>query len=221
MKQIRWAMVGSGFMAELIIHDFALAENTRLVAMVTRDPAATRSKLTEWGVEAQTIGSLEAAAASPDIDLVYIATPHSEHYWMAKLALQAGKHVLVEKPFAMNQAQAIELRDLAAARGLFLMEAMWSKFNPLLNKLKQIVDAGAIGQLKMIEANFGFNLPWWDRLFGTYRAQPRAGHKDMTIGIHGFTNHREVTFLGGLLTLPFKGRVTDYVINRRSFDSDE
>lgn len=160
MKQVRWAMVGSGLMAELIIHDFALARNTSLVAMVTRNPAATSAKLAEWGVEAQTIESLEVAAASPDIDLIYIATPHSEHYWMAKLALDAGKHVLIEKAFAMNQAQAIELRDLAAARGLFLMEAMWSKFNPLLNRLKQIIGAGAIGQLKLVEANFGFKVPF-------------------------------------------------------------
>ncbi len=67
-------------------------------------------------------------------------------------------------------------------------------------------------------SNFGFNLPWWDRLFGTYRAQPRAGHIGMTIGIHGFTDPRQVSWLPGLLTLPFRGLIGGYVINRRSWD---
>ena len=69
-------------------------------------------------------------------------------------------------------------------------------------------------------SNFGFNLPWWDRLFGTYRNQPRAGHEGMRIGIHGYTDPREVDRLDGMLLLPFKGEITDYAINRRNY-SDE
>jgi len=68
-------------------------------------------------------------------------------------------------------------------------------------------------------SNFGFNLTWWDRLFGTYREQPRAGQLGMTIGIHGHTDPKEVARLAGMLTLPFKGKVTDYVINRRNWSS--
>ena len=67
-------------------------------------------------------------------------------------------------------------------------------------------------------SNFGFNLPWWDRLFGTYRAQPRAGHKDMTIGIHGFNQPKQVTWLSGILTLPFIGKISEYAINSRYTD---
>jgi sterol desaturase/sphingolipid hydroxylase (fatty acid hydroxylase superfamily) len=66
-------------------------------------------------------------------------------------------------------------------------------------------------------SNFGFNLPWWDRLFGTYRDQPRAGHVGMSIGIHGYDNPGEVDRLDGMLLLPFKGEITDYAINRRNF----
>lgn len=66
-------------------------------------------------------------------------------------------------------------------------------------------------------SNFGFNLPWWDRLFGTYRGQPRGGHEGMTIGIRGWSKTRDVSWLPGLLTLPFKGRITGYVINRRDW----
>ena len=68
-------------------------------------------------------------------------------------------------------------------------------------------------------SNFGFNLPWWDRLFGTYRDQPRAGHEAMAIGIRGYTDPNEVDRLDGMLRLPFKGEITDYAINRRRFDA--
>ncbi len=69
-------------------------------------------------------------------------------------------------------------------------------------------------------SNFGFNLPWWDRLFGTYRTQPRAGHEDMTIGIHKYRKPKQVTWLPGMLVLPFIGRVTGYAINRREWHDD-
>ena len=70
-------------------------------------------------------------------------------------------------------------------------------------------------------SNFGFSLPWWDRLFGTYRDQPRNGHKYMTIGIHDFNRPRQVTWLHSMLILPFIGKISEYVINRRQFDNDE
>lgn len=70
-------------------------------------------------------------------------------------------------------------------------------------------------------SNFGFNLPWWDRLFGTYRDQPRAGHEGMTIGIHHFRDPKQVDQLPGMLTLPFIGKITDYAINRRSWGTSE
>ena len=69
-------------------------------------------------------------------------------------------------------------------------------------------------------SNFGFNLPWWDRLFGTYRAQPRAGHAAMTIGIHGHTDPHEVARLDGMLMLPFRGEVDGYAINRRDWHGE-
>ncbi len=70
-------------------------------------------------------------------------------------------------------------------------------------------------------SNFGFSLPWWDRLFGTYRDQPRAGHHDMTIGIHHFHDAKQVSWLPGIMTLPFKGKISEYAINRRQWRGDE
>ena len=70
-------------------------------------------------------------------------------------------------------------------------------------------------------SNFGFNLPWWDRLFGTYRDQPRGGHEEMTIGIHNYHDPRQISWLSGILLLPFKGKITGYAINRREWSNDE
>jgi predicted dehydrogenase len=156
-QKVRWAMVGTGLMADLIIRDFALCDNTELAAIVTRNVEAAKPKLAAWGVDVPLVGSLEEALHDPSIDLIYVASPHSEHYWMTKAALEAGKHVLCEKAFMMNQSEAVELTKLAKEKGLFLMEAMWTKFNPLMNELKRRIDAGAIGKLKVVEANFGFH----------------------------------------------------------------
>jgi predicted dehydrogenase len=155
MANVRWAMVGTGLMADLILRDFPLSQNTELVALVSRDSAKADQKLTEVGITAQSL-SFEEALAHPEIDLIYIASPHSEHFWMAKAALEAGKHILVEKSFMNSSAEAEEIYALAKAKSLFSMEAMWTKFMPLHNELIEIVKSGRIGQLRLIEANFGF-----------------------------------------------------------------
>jgi predicted dehydrogenase len=155
MANVRWAMVGTGLMADLILRDFPLSENTELAALVSRDTSRAQAKLAEVGIAAQAV-TFEQAIADSDIDLIYIASPHSEHFWMAKAALEAGKHILVEKSFMNNAAEAEEIYSLAKAKGLFSMEAMWTKFMPLHNELFDIVKSGRIGQLRLIEANFGF-----------------------------------------------------------------
>jgi predicted dehydrogenase len=161
MTKIRWAMVGTGLMADLIVRDFALCDNTELVAIVTRDSERAKPKFATWGIEPVTLlESLDAALADPNIDLIYVAAPHSEHFWMTKAALEAGKHVLCEKAFTMDADEAEELVRIARDRGLFLMEAMWTKFNPLMNDLKRRIEAGEIGDLKLIETHFGFHRPY-------------------------------------------------------------
>ncbi len=152
---VTWAMVGTGLMADLILKDFALVENTELKALVSRDPDRADAKLKELGVEASSI-TFEQALEDSGIDLIYIASPHSEHHWMAKAALEAGKHILVEKAFMENAGQAEEIYALAKSKGLFSMEAMWTKFLPLHQRLEEMVKSGRIGKLRLIEANFGF-----------------------------------------------------------------
>jgi predicted dehydrogenase len=155
MAKVRWAMVGTGLMADLILRDFPLSENTELVALVSRDSSKADQKLAEVGISALSL-SFEQAISHPEIDLIYIASPHSEHFWMAKAALEAGKHILVEKSFMNSALEAEEVYALARQKNLFSMEAMWTKFMPLHNELNEIVKSGRIGQLRLIEANFGF-----------------------------------------------------------------
>lgn len=166
MTKLNWAMVGTGLMAELILNDFALADGTNLYALVSRDPAKAKARLEEFNISAKSL-TFEQALADDAIDVIYVATPHSEHFAQAKAALEAGKHVLVEKAFTMDAAQAVALDELAKAKNLFLMEAMWTKFLPLHNALKTMIESGEIGTLVSIEANFGMNVPFDDdhRLF--------------------------------------------------------
>jgi predicted dehydrogenase len=93
MTKLNWAMVGTGLMAELILNDFALAADTNLYALVSRDPDKAKARLAEFEIEAKAL-TFEQALDDPEIDVIYIASPHSEHFWQAKAALEAGKQVL-------------------------------------------------------------------------------------------------------------------------------
>ncbi|MFM1950777.1 MAG: hypothetical protein RL418_464, partial [Actinomycetota bacterium] len=105
MSKVGWAMVGSGLMADLIVPDFKYVDNTELIAMVSRNPEPAKAKLESLGYSIPVL-SFDQALADPNIDLIYVASPHSEHYRMTAAALEAGKHVLCEKAFMMNAAEA-------------------------------------------------------------------------------------------------------------------
>lgn len=159
MTKLNWAMVGTGLMAELILDDFALAADTNLYALVSREPAKAQARLDEFKITAKAL-TFEEALADDAVDVIYVASPHSEHFAHAKAALEAGKHTLVEKAFSMSAAEAIELDAIAKSKGLFLMEAMWTKFLPLHIALKAMIESGELGKLVTIEAHFGMNLPF-------------------------------------------------------------
>lgn len=159
MKTLRWTMVGTGFMSTLIMKDFALSANTEFVALVSRDIEKAKDRLIADGVTAKAL-TFEQAIIDPEIDVIYIATPHVNHFPLAKAALEAGKHVLVEKAFTMDAAEARELDRISKANNRFLMEAMWTKFQPMLIEVKRLVEAGRIGNLKVVESSFGMNLPF-------------------------------------------------------------
>jgi predicted dehydrogenase len=159
MTTTRWAMVGTGLMLELIGRDFALVDNVTMQVLVSRTDERAREAQAKFGFP-EASGDFEAVIQRDDIDVIYIATPHSEHFREAMAALEAGKHVLVEKPMTTNAADTRALCELAASRGLFAMEAMWTAFNPAIIELRQRVAAGQIGDVNLVQANFCMSFPY-------------------------------------------------------------
>lgn len=128
-------------------------------------------------------GSYEALFEDETVDLVYIGSPHSHHYEQAKAALEHGKHVLCEKPMTVNAAQAQELFALAKARGLFLMEATWTRFMPFVPALRDVLSSGVIGEVQTLTCSFG--VPVFDR---ERMAKPElAGGALLDLGIYPLT----------------------------------
>ena len=153
MQQTRWAMVGTGLMLELIGHDLARTENVDAAVIVSRTQERANAAAREYGF-AEGSADFETVLHRDDIDVVYIATPHALHFEQAMAALDAGKHVLVEKSMTPSAALTRELCAHAAALGLFAMEAMWTAFNPAVLEMRRRIANGEIGDVTLFEANF-------------------------------------------------------------------
>jgi predicted dehydrogenase len=154
---IRWGILGTGFIAGLQTKD--LNENGFTVQAVgSRSLDSSKAFAEQYGV-ATAHGSYEDLVADPLIDVVYIATPHPFHHENALLALNAGKHVLVEKSFTMNAAEAQDIVDLAASKGLVALEAMWTRFLPHMIRIRDIIAAGTIGEVRKVVASHNQSLP--------------------------------------------------------------
>ena len=133
-RQTRWGIAGTGWISRTTIKDLRLVENIEVVAVSSRQQETADAFASEEGIE-RAYGDYARMLEDPDIDVIYIGTPHGSHHPMAVAALEAGKHVLGEKPLGVDAGQARELAELASQRGLFLMEAMWMKFNPMIQAL--------------------------------------------------------------------------------------
>ena len=161
---IRWGVVATGSIAARVVQDLAALDDAVLQSVSSRSEASAKSFATRFGfVSAYSDGAdrtgYERLVADPAVDVVYIATPHVQHHAVALAALTAGKHVLCEKPIAMNATQARQLAELAADRGLFLMEAVWTRFLPSFRRAMDILHSGEIGQPQWLQADLGFRAP--------------------------------------------------------------
>ena len=155
--EIRWGILATGWIAELFVKDLILAGHAVTAVGSRAQASADRFALT-FGI-ATAHGSYEALVADPNVDIIYIATPHPQHVSAAKLALNAGKHILVEKPFTLNAAEAAEIVALGQAKGLVVLEAMWTRFLPHMRRIHEILAAGTIGQVRSITADHRQKLP--------------------------------------------------------------
>ncbi|BCW17540.1 oxidoreductase [Arthrobacter sp. NtRootA9] len=155
--RLRWGILGTGFIAGLQAKD--LLENGFTVqAIGSRTPESSRAFADAHGI-ATAHGSYEDLVADPDVDVIYIATPHPFHHANALLALNAGKHVLVEKAFTINAREAQEVVDLAAEKGLVALEAMWTRFLPHMARIRDIIGTGTIGEVRKVLASHNQDLP--------------------------------------------------------------
>ncbi|MGW3804153.1 Gfo/Idh/MocA family protein [Streptomyces sp. ADI97-07] len=170
---VRWGVLATGGIAATFTADLLAMKDSGadVVAVGSRSEASAKVFADRFGIE-RAYGSWAELVADDDIDVVYVATPHSAHREAAGLALEAGKHVLCEKAFTLNAREARELVALAREHGVFLMEAMWTYCNPLIRRMTELVRDGAIGEIRTVQADFGF--------LGTFGAEHRL--RDPALG---------------------------------------
>jgi predicted dehydrogenase len=170
-RTIGWGVVATGAIARNIAGDLRVLEHTRLAAVSSRRLDRAEAFAAEFGVE-RAYDDIRALVDDPAVDVVYVATPHAQHAPVVEFALNAGKAVLCEKAFTTSLADTARLAELARERGVFCMEAMWTRFNPLIVQLRQLVADGAIGDVRAVTADLGFVAAadrthrLWDPLLG-------------------------------------------------------
>lgn len=151
MTGLRWGILATGGIAHLFTSDLRTA-GLDVRAVGSRRPEAAAQFAQTFDID-RAHGSYEALVADPDIDIIYIATPHSHHLETAALALEHGKHVLIEKPVTLDADQARAIGDLAADNRLLAMEAMWTRYLPHMIRIREIIAAGTLGQIRALHAD--------------------------------------------------------------------
>jgi predicted dehydrogenase len=153
-RTINWGIIGPGGIARQFAADLARTDGNALVAVGSRSRERSTAFARDFGVPSAH-GSYEDLVADPDVDVVYVASPHAQHAEHALLAIRAGKHVLVEKPFAMSASEAESVMRDASAAGVLAMEGMWTRCNPLVIELGRRIADGAIGTPQLFSATSG------------------------------------------------------------------
>jgi len=182
-RPLRWGIAATGKIAASMCQALQGLPDADIVAVGSRTQDASDAFARRFSIP-HAHGSYVALWADDDVDIVYIASPHSHHHAMTIAALDAGRHVLCEKAFDVNAAQAREMVDAAARNDRFLMEAMWTWFIPAVVDIRQRVLDGEIGELKVVEANFGIAVGDPD---GRHRRLDLAGGAMLDVGIYPIT----------------------------------
>lgn len=146
--------MGTGWIADKFVTAAQRHSSQQMVAIGSRSSGGSEAFAQRFGIE-RAHGSYEALVSDPEIDIVYVATPHNAHLPGAQLALEADKHILIEKPLALNAAEGRRIAGLAERRGLFCMEAYWAAFLPKFDVLRQVLDSGLLGEITAVVADFG------------------------------------------------------------------
>ena len=151
INQLRWGFIGNGWIAKVLAEDFKIA-GLKIQAIGARNQAKADEFADTYGIPNRH-DSYEKLVNDPEVDIVYVATPHPFHVRDAVLALNSGKHVLCEKPFTINEKEAVQIKEAANRNNRFVMEAMWARFLPGQNELQKIIKSGAIGKVRIVIAD--------------------------------------------------------------------
>lgn len=173
MSKMRWGLIGASRIAQTFVRDMQYVDDSDVVAVAARKLDDALQFADKFNIN-KPYGSYQQLLDDPDIDVVYISTPHSYHFAHCEAAIMAGKSVLCEKPFTVSEQQAVTLAKLAKQKNVFLMEAMWTYFLPAIQKAKTWVESGRIGSILQIHADFGYPIP--------YHPKQREYDKDLAGG---------------------------------------
>lgn len=160
---MKFSILAPGRIAQKMARALSGLEEVEKYAVASRSLEKAKAFAQEWGFE-RAYGSYEEMLNDPQVELVYVAAPHSHHYQYAKMCLEHGKHVLVEKAFTVNAAQAEELIKLSEEKGLLLTEAIWTRYMPSRRMIDDLIEGGAIGKVTSLTANLGYVLTHKERL---------------------------------------------------------
>lgn len=155
-KVYKWGIIGAGHIAGSFAKGLKILPNARCYAIASRNGDKAKRFAAEYGFE-KDYDSYQAMLNDPQVDIVYVATPNNLHYTHTMMALDAGKHVLCEKPFALTCSQAMTVMRVAREKNLFLMEALWSRFLPSMTTAAQLLSQGVIGKPQLLQAEFGIH----------------------------------------------------------------
>ncbi|WP_442781153.1 Gfo/Idh/MocA family protein [Arthrobacter sp. MMS18-M83] len=161
---VRWGVISTGRIASTVVSDLALLADAVLQSVSSRTQENAEAFASEYGFQSAYgddggLPGYQRLLQDPAVDVVYVATPHTSHYAVAKAALEAGKHVLCEKPLTINAREADDLVRLAKDKSLFLMEAVWTRFLPSVQRAAEIIASGELGEVRWLQADLGFPAP--------------------------------------------------------------
>ncbi|GLP95905.1 Gfo/Idh/MocA family protein [Paraferrimonas sedimenticola] len=162
MKTIRWGILGAGRISEQFVSDLQRVEGCAVTAVAARSLKSAQDFAERHNI-AQALEGYQALYQHADVDIIYIATPHTCHFEQASAALNAGKHVLCEKPMTVSLQQSKQLADIAKANNCYLMEGMWTWFLPAIRQAQDWIAQGRIGAIKHIKADFGYPIEYHPR----------------------------------------------------------
>ncbi|MGN6577329.1 MAG: Gfo/Idh/MocA family protein [Nocardioides sp.] len=201
---MRWGVLATGKIAKAIATALGLLEDAEIAAVAARRLESAEAFAQQYGA-GTAYGDYRALVEDPDVDVVYVATPHALHHEHVLMALEAGKAVLCEKALTLTEAQAAELVSVAREKQLFLMEAMWMRCNPMIRRLQQILATGELGAVTQVRADLGFRVdaPATDRLL----APELGGGALLDMGIYPLTFAQ--LFLGEPAKVAAAGTLSD------------